>query len=102
MTPQEPLLVWEYIGHLPRSRIHCEGEKAHYIREVFQTKWKFKWNFPLSVGPLRILKNKNREDANLGAGKAIALVADLPSLVKNLSGGFSFATRKVRGWFKTR
>ena len=60
-----------------------------------------KWNFPLSVGPLRILKNKNREDVNLCAGKAIALVADLPSL-KNLSGGFSFATRKVRGWFKTR
>ena len=48
-----------------------------------------------------ILKNKNREDANLGAGRAIALVADLPSL-KNLSGGFSFATKKVRGWFKTR
>ena len=60
-----------------------------------------KWNFPSSVGSLRILKNKNREDADLCAGKAIALVADLPSL-KNLSGGFSFATKKVRGWFKTR
>ena len=50
---------------------------------------------------MRILKNKNREDANLGAGKAIALVADLPSL-KNLSGVFSFAMRKVRAAKCTR
>ena len=55
----------------------------------------------MSDHALMILKNKNREDANLGGRKAIALVADLPSL-KNLSGGFSFTRRKVRGWFKTR
>ena len=34
MTPQEPLLVWEYIGHLPRSRIHCEGEKSLTITKA--------------------------------------------------------------------
>ena len=60
MTPQEPLLVWEYIGHLPRSRIHCEGEKSLFgqlqkliILGKYSKKQNgnLKWNFPLSVAP---------------------------------------------------
>ena len=75
---------------------------AIVLREGFRkTKWKFKMEFSIKCRTIEDSENKNREDANLGGRKAIALVADLPSL-KNLSGGFSFATKKVRGWFKTR